>query len=68
MNYPSGEDNVYTTYQGDGGVKVGGLFGRLLFALKFGTSKILLVRISHRIPRFFTTATLQSGSSDLHLS
>lgn len=41
MNYPSGEDNVYTTYQGDGGVKVGGLFGRLLFALKFGTSKIL---------------------------
>ena len=42
FDYPAGETNVYTTYQGKTGVKVGGLFRRLLFSLRFGSSKILL--------------------------
>ena len=35
FDYPRGEDNVYTTYQGNGGVPIGGLFRRLLFATRF---------------------------------
>ena len=38
FDYPRGEDNVYTTYQGTGGVPIGGLFRRLLFALRFGST------------------------------
>ena len=37
---PSGQTN--TTYQGDGGVAMGTLFGRLLFATKFQDTNILL--------------------------
>lgn len=44
FDYPAGEKNVYTSYQGKTGVKVGGLFRRLLFSLRFGSSKILLSR------------------------
>jgi uncharacterized protein len=42
FDYPSGEDNVYNVYQGDGGVPVGSLWSRLLFALHFGNANILL--------------------------
>ena len=37
---PSGQRN--TTYEGDGGVPMGSLFGRLLFATKFQDTNILL--------------------------
>ncbi len=42
IDYPSGDENVYTTYEGRGGVPVGGFFRRLLFALRFGSYRILL--------------------------
>ncbi len=42
FDYPAGETNIYTTYGGKTGVRVGGLFRRLLFSLRFGSSKILL--------------------------
>ncbi len=42
FDYPAGEENVYTTYKGKGGIRLGGLGGRLLFALRFGEPKILL--------------------------
>ncbi len=42
FDYPSGEANEYTSYNGKGGVAVGSLARRLLFALHFGSSKILL--------------------------
>jgi uncharacterized membrane protein (UPF0182 family) len=35
FDYPSGEDNVYSTYQGTGGVPVQSFFRKLLFALYF---------------------------------
>lgn len=41
FDYPSGDDNVYTTYQGAGGVPVGGFWRRLLFALNFSSANIL---------------------------
>ena len=32
LDYPSGEDNVYTTYDGTGGIEIGNYFRRILFA------------------------------------
>jgi hypothetical protein len=42
FDYPSGEDNVYTSYRGRGGIRIGGFGSRLLFALRFAEPKILL--------------------------
>ncbi|MGH9692280.1 MAG: UPF0182 family protein [Candidatus Acidiferrales bacterium] len=42
FDYPSGEDNVYNVYKGSGGIPMGGLWKRLLFALRFGNANILL--------------------------
>ncbi len=42
FNYPKGEENVYTTYEGTGGVQMSSLFHRLVYALKFQEPKILL--------------------------
>jgi uncharacterized protein len=42
FHYPRGEDNVTTAYEGDGGVRLGGLFGKLLFAVRFRELKTLL--------------------------
>lgn len=42
FDYPAGDRNVYTSYQGSGGVPVRSFWRRLLFALKFGEMKILL--------------------------
>ena len=35
FDYPKGDKNVYTSYQGKGGVPVGSLFRRLLFSVEF---------------------------------
>lgn len=42
FNYPSGEQNVYTSYRGTGGVPVSGFWRRLLFTLHFGQINVLL--------------------------
>ena len=42
FDHPSGEANVYASYEGSGGVKVGNLLRRLVLAMRFGSSKILL--------------------------
>jgi len=42
FNYPSGEGNVFANYEGTGGVPVKSFFRQALFALKFGSLKILL--------------------------
>jgi len=42
FDYPRGDDNVFTTYQGTGGVPLGGLLQRLVFAIRFGSTDILL--------------------------
>jgi uncharacterized membrane protein (UPF0182 family) len=35
FDFPRGEDNVFTTYEGRGGVPLGGWLRRLMFALRF---------------------------------
>ncbi len=48
FDYPHGNDNVTTTYAGSGGVSIGSLFHRLLFAMRFGTTDILVTsQITH---------------------
>ena len=42
FHYPKGEDNVYTQYAGTGGVPVGSLWNKLLFAAYFRNYQILL--------------------------
>jgi uncharacterized membrane protein (UPF0182 family) len=42
FDYPSGDENVYTEYDGDGGIPLGGFLGRLLFAIHFVETKIIL--------------------------
>ncbi len=42
FDHPAGEINVYAPYQGRGGIPVGSGFRRLVFATRFGSSKILL--------------------------
>lgn len=44
IDYPSGssESNAYTTFTGDGGPQLGGLFTRLVYAIKFQAEEIIL--------------------------
>jgi len=42
FDYPSGDENVYTTYNGSGGVRMNGMLKKILFAIRFGEMKILL--------------------------
>ena len=41
FDYPMGDSNVRTTYEGTGGVPIGGVFNRIMFALRFRDSQIL---------------------------
>jgi len=41
FDYPAGEKNVFSNYQGEGGVPVKSLFRKALFAIRFADSKIL---------------------------
>lgn len=42
LDYPSGDQNIYTNYQGSSGVSINNFFERLLFAWQFGDMNILL--------------------------
>ncbi len=42
FDYPKGDENVYTTYAGKGGVRISNLFRRLVYAWDFSDIKILL--------------------------
>jgi len=41
FDYPSGDQNIYTRYEGPAGVPLGGFLRRLLFAIRFNSSQIL---------------------------
>ncbi|HEV2147636.1 MAG TPA: UPF0182 family protein, partial [Longimicrobiaceae bacterium] len=42
FDYPAGEQNIFTAYQGAGGVPIGSWLRRIVFASYFGSSKVLL--------------------------
>ena len=41
FDYPSGEQDIYSAYRGTGGVRIEGLWRRLLLAARFGTTNVL---------------------------
>ncbi len=41
LDYPSGDENVYTTYEGDGGVEMSSLLERFIYAWKFDEYQLL---------------------------
>ena len=42
FHYPKGDDNVFSTYDGEGGVPVGGFFRRALFSIRFQSMRTML--------------------------
>ncbi|MEW5988966.1 MAG: UPF0182 family protein, partial [Chloroflexota bacterium] len=42
FDFPQGEENVYSSYQGQGGVRLGNWLNRLAFTLRFGEINLLL--------------------------
>ena len=73
FDYPRGDDNVFTTYAGEGGIQLSGLFRRLLFAIRFRStdtlfspnltaeSRVLLYRqIAERVERIAPILTYDS--------
>ncbi|MDP3786831.1 MAG: UPF0182 family protein, partial [Candidatus Omnitrophota bacterium] len=42
FNYPKGEENVYATYEGTGGVEMNSFIRRIFYAVKFKSLKLLL--------------------------
>jgi uncharacterized protein len=42
FHYPRGDDNEFTQYSGTGGVQLGSLWRKLMFALRFGSYQIVL--------------------------
>jgi uncharacterized protein len=42
FDYPSGDENIFTSYTGTGGVRVGSFLRRLVLATYFGSLKVLL--------------------------
>ena len=42
FNYPSGDENIFTTYEGTGGVPVRSFLRRAILAARFGSLKVLL--------------------------
>ncbi|AEG60427.1 UPF0182 family protein [Desulforamulus ruminis] len=42
FDYPEGDENAYTRYEGTGGVKIGNFFNRIMIALAMGDYKMLL--------------------------
>ncbi len=42
FNYPSGDQNVFASYQGKGGIRMGGFLKKILWAIRFGSFKIIL--------------------------
>jgi len=41
LDYPAGDQNVYTNYQGSGGVPIRSFWRKLLFSARYGTLRIL---------------------------
>ncbi len=42
LDYPSGDQNIYTTYDGSGGIPLSSFWRKLLFAVRFATIKLPL--------------------------
>ncbi|MGC8873808.1 MAG: UPF0182 family protein, partial [Chloroflexia bacterium] len=65
FDYPKGDDNVYTRYQGKDGVALGGFLRRLAFALRFGDLPILFSNYLSRDSRILFHRTVQERAETI---
>lgn len=63
LNYPMGDANVFTHYEGDGGVQLHGFMQRLLFAFKFSDYNILISGEIHPESRIMFNRNIRSRVS-----
>jgi hypothetical protein len=59
FDYPLGQSNQFTTYQGDSGIPLGSFLTRMLFSLHLRSSKILLTRYLTAESRILLYRTLR---------
>jgi hypothetical protein len=59
FDYPKGQDNVYAAYEGSGGVPIGGLLRRMLFAQYFNDVNLLLTDYVTRDSRIMIRRNIQ---------
>jgi hypothetical protein len=59
FDYPKGQDNVYAAYEGTGGVPIGGLLRRMLFAQYFSDVNLLLTDYITRDSRIMIRRNIQ---------
>ena len=59
FDYPKGDENVYSTYVGSGGLPVSSLWGRILFSIKYSNPQILLTTNFTRDSRIMIYRNIQ---------
>jgi uncharacterized membrane protein (UPF0182 family) len=59
FDYPKGDENVYSTYVGSGGLTVSSLWRRILFSIKYSNSQILLTTNFTRDSRIMIYRNIQ---------
>ncbi|MCF7898715.1 MAG: UPF0182 family protein [Candidatus Pacebacteria bacterium] len=59
FDYPKGEENVYSTYEGTGGVEINSFIKRIFFAFKFKSVELLLSNDIERDSRIVYYRTIK---------
>jgi uncharacterized protein len=59
FDYPQGEENVFTTYEGEGGVHINSIPRRFAFAMRFGSTRLLVSEYLTRETRVMYHRTIQ---------
>ncbi len=65
FDYPQGDANAYTRYDGPDGVPLGGFFRRSIMALRFGSSQILFSPALHRDSRILFHRTIRERAKTI---
>jgi len=59
FDYPKGDENVYSTYAGNGGLSISSLWRRILFSIKYSNPQILLTTNFTRDSRIMIYRNIQ---------
>ncbi|MDZ4260224.1 MAG: UPF0182 family protein [Candidatus Sungbacteria bacterium] len=65
FDYPKGEENVYVTYEGRGGVEINSFLRRVFYAVKFKSLKLLLSNDINRESRILYYRTIAERVSKI---
>ncbi|MBN1875023.1 MAG: UPF0182 family protein [Anaerolineae bacterium] len=65
FDYPQGDANAYTRYEGPDGVRLGGLLRRILLATRFGSTQMLFSPALNRDSRILFHRTIQNRAQTI---